>query len=205
MKECPTAPAQSRGGGLPAGPSPTTTRRLLSLARRGNTSALERLFRRLLPALLQWAHGRLPRWARRRVDTEDLVQEGFVNLFRHLGHIEPRRRHALRAYLQESIRNRIRDEIRRAGQVEVNDGPTPDLRDVGRSPLDRAVARENSSRYRVALTRLEENEQELIVGRIELSLSYEQLALATGRPSPDAARVAVRRALLHLAEEFPAE
>ena len=40
------------------------------------------------------------------------------------------------------------------------------------------------------------------MGRIELSFSYEQLALATERASPAAARVAVRRALLRLAQEI---
>ena len=191
--------------GLPIESQPTTSRLLLSLAGRGDASALNRLFSRLQPMLRRWARGRLPRWARRRVDTEDLVQEAFVNLFRHLGRIEPRRRHALRAYLQESIRNRIRDEVRRAGQVEVSPAATPDCHDAGSSPLERAVTSENSRRYRLALARLDVGEQELIVGRIELGLSYEQLALATGRPSPDAARVAIRRALLRLAAEIPSE
>jgi len=136
------------------------------------------------------------------VDTVDLVQEALVNLFRHLGRIEPKRRRALRAYLQESIRNRIRDEIRRAGQVETSGGPTPTLPDPGTSPLGRAIALENTTRYREALRRLDPGDHELIVARVEMGLSYEQLALATERPSPDAARVAVRRALLRLAEEL---
>ena len=205
MRETSSLPSRTQNDGAPVESLPTTSRLLLSLAKRGDTSAVNRLFYRFLPALRRWARGRLPRWARRRVDTEDLVQEAFVNVFRHLGRIEPRRRHALRAYLQESIRNRIRDEVRRAGQVEVSREAAPDLHDLGSSPLDRAVASENSSRYREALARLDAGEQELIVGRIELGLSYEQLALATERSSPDAARVAVRRALLRLAAEIPTE
>jgi RNA polymerase sigma factor (sigma-70 family) len=179
----------------------TTSLRLFLRARRGDSSALNRLFGHLLPGLQRWARGRLPSWARRRMDTVDLVQEALVNLFRHLGRIEPKRRRALRAYLQESIRNRIRDEIRRAGQVETSGGLTPALPDPGTSPLDRAVALENTARYREALRRLDPGDHELIVARVEMGFSYEQLALATGRPSPDAARVAVRRALLRLAEE----
>jgi RNA polymerase sigma-70 factor (ECF subfamily) len=190
----------------PPAPLPTTSRLLLSLLRRGDASVWNQLVKRMLPALSRWARGRLPRWARRRVDTDDLVQEAFVNLLRRLGGIvPPRSRHALRAYLQESIRNRIRDEVRRAGRVEVTPAATPDYRDLGSSPLDRTLASETVSRYRAALARLDAGEQELIVGRIELGLSYQQLALATGRPSPDAARVAVRRALLRLAEEIPAD
>jgi RNA polymerase sigma-70 factor (ECF subfamily) len=136
------------------------------------------------------------------MDTADLVQEALVNLFRHLGRIDPKRRRALRAYLQESIRNRIRDEIRRAGQVETSNGTVPNLSDPGTSPLDRVIALEKTARYREALRRLDPGDHELIVARVEMGFSYEQLALATGRPSPDAARVAVRRALLRLAEEL---
>jgi hypothetical protein len=46
------------------------------------------------------------------------------------------------------------------------------------------------------------DEQALIVGRIELGYTYEQIALSTGRPTANATRVAIRRALLHLAEEI---
>ena len=136
------------------------------------------------------------------MDTGDLVQEAFLNLFRRLGQVEPRRQGALRAYLQESIRNRIRDEVRRAGLVETSQEAGSDFADTGTSPLDRAIASESAERYREALARLELGDQELIVGRIELGFSYEQLALVTGRSSPDAARVAVRRALLRLAQEI---
>lgn len=135
------------------------------------------------------------------MDTGDLVQDAFLHLFQRMGQVEPRRRGALRAYLRESIRNRIRDEVRRAGRVETSQEADSGFADKGTSPLERAMARENAEQYREALARLEPGDQELIVGRIELGLSYEQLALATERPSPAAARVAVRRALLRLAQE----
>ena len=130
------------------------------------------------------------------------MQDAFINLFRRRGQIEPRRRGALRAYLQESIRNRIRDEVRRAGMVETTQTANPGWRDRGTSPLEHAITREKAARYREALARLDTADQELIVGRIELGYSYEQLALATGKSSPDAARVAVRRALLRIAGEI---
>src|SRR4051812_44307517 len=66
----------------------TTSLRLFLRARQGDPTALNRLFGHLLPGLQRWARGRLPSWARRRMDTVDLVQEALVNLFRHLGRIE---------------------------------------------------------------------------------------------------------------------
>jgi RNA polymerase sigma-70 factor (ECF subfamily) len=95
--------------------------------------------------------------------------------------------------------------VRRAGRVEVALSSTLDCLDPASSPLDRALAGEKAGRYHAGLARLEAGERELIVGRIELGLSYQQLALATDRPSPDAARVAVRRALLRLGEVIPGD
>ncbi|HSS49301.1 MAG TPA: sigma-70 family RNA polymerase sigma factor [Thermoanaerobaculia bacterium] len=185
-----------------AGDSFGSSRLLLARAQEGRTSAVSRLFRRVLPSLRRWARGRLPQWARARMDTEDLVQEAAANAFRHLRRIEPRRRHALQAYLQESIRNKIRDEVRRAGRVEVPASVGSEVPGAESSPLERALSAERLARYHTAVALLPEGDQELIVGRLDLGLSYEQLALATGRPSPDAARVGVRRALLRLAQEM---
>lgn len=174
-------------------------------ARAGEAAAVSRLFRILMPQLRRWARGRLPGWARRRFDTDDLVQEAFVNLHRHLQFLEPRRRDAIAAYLRQSIRNRIRDEMRRGERVEIGGLPLAEAGDRRPLPDIEAQRREEAARYRGGLARLESGDQELIVGRLELGLSYDQLALATRRASPDAARVAVRRALLRLADEIAAD
>jgi RNA polymerase sigma-70 factor (ECF subfamily) len=182
-------------------PPALTTRGLLTRVRDGDREALEALFARLVPFLQRWARGRLPHWARSGADTADLVQEAVVSTFRRIDGFEPRRKNALRAYLQQAIRNRIRDAIRRNSRhasVNIDD---LDLAGNG-TPLEDAIGEEHTVRYRTALQRLDREEQELIVGRIELGYSYEQLALAAGRPSPDAARMAVKRALLRLAEEI---
>ena len=49
---------------------------------------------------------------------------------------------------------------------------------------------------------LRDEERELIVARIEMGLTYAELAQATGKPSMDAARMAVSRALVRLVEEM---
>ncbi len=177
---------------------------LLLRAQRGESGAVSALFQRLLPSLARWAHGRLPAWARARMDTGDLVQDALMATFRRLPRIEPRRKKAIRSYLKQSIRNKIRDEMRRAGKVETSENAdvVPVAQDP--SPLDHVVSLQNTDRYRCALRRLSPGDQELITGRIQLDYSYDQLALATGKASPDAARVAVRRALLRLAEELDA-
>jgi RNA polymerase sigma factor (sigma-70 family) len=166
--------------------------------------AFSSLLASLRPRLVRWTRGRLPLWARARADTEDLVQDAFFGLLRRLPELDPIRREALERYLRRSIQNRVRDEVRRAGQVEVSEVDAAPRPADDTSPLSAAMAREDEERYRCGLLELDQAERELIVGRLDLGYSYDQLALATGRPSADAARVAVRRAMLKLAERIDA-
>jgi RNA polymerase sigma factor (sigma-70 family) len=165
-------------------------------------SSVERLFETLLPGLIDWTRGRLPRRARRRMDSGDLVQEACVGALKRIPDLDTEQPDAMRAYLQQCIRNRIRDELRRAGKGEVQNGDGDGSVDGAPSPLDTAILTEDQVRFRRALALLSPAEQELVVGRVDLDLSYEHLALATGRPSADAARVATRRAVLRLAREM---
>ena len=52
------------------------------------------------------------------------------------------------------------------------------------------------------LSRLTEEEREAVVTRVEFGLTYAEVAEALGKPSPDAARMAVVRALVKLAREM---
>jgi RNA polymerase sigma factor (sigma-70 family) len=179
-----------------------TSRELLRLARDGDSRALNALWSRQKSALQQWARGRLPQFARQVVDTHDLVQDALLQTFRGLKRFQDRGRGALQAYLREAVRNRIYDELRKVGRQPVR-GELPEaLRDHGASPLETVLDAELMGRYKAALATLSENERLLIVGRIEMAYTYEQLALATGRPNAEAARVAVRRALLKLAKKM---
>jgi RNA polymerase sigma-70 factor (ECF subfamily) len=192
--------------GTNGSPGSTTTLALLKRARDGDRNALDGLFARLLPGLRRWAHGRLGRGARDGSDTADLVQHAMVGALRHLDRFEPRRREALRAYLRQAIRNRVADEIRkhsrRPQHVPLD---TADLAaEPALSPLARLLSQEQEQRFLKALSRLKDEERELVIARLDLGYSYAQIALACGRPTPDAARMAVHRALLRLAEEMGA-
>ncbi len=194
------------GSGRPQGPPGTASSlRLFQRARGGSTSALNQLFQRNLGPVLRWARGRLPRWARTAADTADVVQDVMLRTFRRLTAIEVRGPRALQAYLRQAVQNRITDEIRRVRRRGVAEELEADLAAVGPSPYDAALTAETSERYKAALKRLRPRDRELIVGRFELGFSYEQLALASGRPSADSARVALNRAVLRLAEEIRRE
>jgi len=171
-------------------------------AKSGDQDALDRLFSRCLPSLRRWASGRLPRWTRDLLDTDDLVQETVIRTVKRIDAFEPRHEGALQAYLRQAVMNRIRDEIRRSGRAPASTELDENQPDRGASPLDEAIGAEAVERYEAALARLRPEEREAVVARIEMDGSYETVAQALGKPSPDAARMAVGRALLRLAEEM---
>lgn len=185
----------------------TATSDLLDRARSGDEAALDELFRRHLAPLRRWARGRLPRWTRDLRDTEDLVQETLTQTLKHLPGFTPRHEGALQAYLRQAVMNRVRDEVRRTVRHPIPDGigTHESFLDPGASPLEEVIGREAMDRYEAALQRLDPQEREAVIARVELQQSYQQIATALGKSSPDAARMTVTRALVRLAEEMDVE
>jgi RNA polymerase sigma-70 factor, ECF subfamily len=181
---------------------PESTFHLIERARAGDQQALERLFARHLKPLQRWARGRLPKWARDLADTDDLVQDTLVQTFKRIEHFEPRHVGALQAYLRQAVLNRIRNELRRKGrQPHATDLDGIEV-ESAESPLEQAIGHEAVERYESALQRLKPEEREAIIARVEMGYSFEELAEALGKSTPDAARKAAHRALVRLAEEM---
>ena len=179
-----------------------STFHLIERARAGDQEAMERLFARHLKPLQRWTRSRLPKWARDLADTDDLVQEALVQTFKRIEHFEPRRVGALQAYLRQAVLNRIRNELRRKGrQPHATDLDGLEVESV-ESPLEQAIGQEAVERYEGALQRLNAEEREAIIARVEMGYSFEELAVALGKPTPDAARKTAHRALVRLAEEM---
>jgi RNA polymerase sigma-70 factor (ECF subfamily) len=190
------------GSAASSGADPESTFHLIARARAGDQEAVERLFARHLAPLQRWARGRLPRWARDLADTNDLVQETLLQTFRRIEQFEPRGVGALQAYLRQAVLNRIRNELRRrARRPEDTDLDDVEAEDA-ESPLERAIGSEAVERYERALQRLRPEEREAIIAKVEMGYSNEELAVALGKPSAEAARKAAERALVRLAQEM---
>lgn len=182
--------------------APDQTAVLLERARSGDHAALDQLFDRHIPLLRQWARGRLPQWARGITDTSDLVQETVIATFRRLDAFEPRHEGALQAYLRQALVNRLRNELRRVATHPAGVELESALPDGQPSPLEQAIGEQTLDRYEAALGRLKQEDRDAIVSRVEFGMSFEEVANALGKPSPDAARMAVVRALERLAAEM---
>lgn len=182
--------------------APESSMVLVLRARQGDQDALDDLCARYLPRLRRWAHGRLPGWARDAVDTQDLVQATLAQVVQHLDSFEPRHEGAFQAYVRQALLNRIRDLIRRAHRVPAPD-PLSDERPASDpSPLEEAIGRELLDRYEAALLRLNPDDHEAIVARIEMGLSWSEVAEVLGKNSAASAQMTVNRALVRLAKEM---
>jgi RNA polymerase sigma-70 factor (ECF subfamily) len=177
-----------------------STLTLLTRARAGDSDAMNDLFARYLPALRRWASGRLPRHLRDLADTPDVVQETLIHVFKKIEGFEHRGEGAFHAYLRQAVMNRIRNEVRNAGYRPERGELDLEMPGDGRSPLEAAIGAEGISRYEAALERLDADDRELVVARLELGLTYAELATTTGKPSADAARMAATRAIARLIE-----
>jgi RNA polymerase sigma-70 factor, ECF subfamily len=193
-----------------SGPQPTdprlrATQDLLAAAKAGDAGARGALLARYLPRLRVWASGRLPRFARSLMDTEDLVQEVLLKTLEGLDHVEVRGPGGFQAYVRQAILNRIRDQVRWAARRPGPDEVPDDLRDPSPSPLEEAIGADVLARYERAFATLSPADQELLHLRLELDFDSEEIAAMTGRSSKDAARMAVQRALARLAEAMGRE
>jgi RNA polymerase sigma-70 factor, ECF subfamily len=178
---------------------------LMDQMKRGDQAALQTILQRQIPALQRWAHGRVPRSSRGMLDTVDLVQDTIIASLRRLDGLQIERQGALRAYLRQAVRNRVRDLVRRDRCRPASTSLPVDMADNAASPLEQLLGSENVARYEAAVQKLRPKDRDAIVARLELQDSYEQLAVVLGSRTANAARAAVMRAMKRLAAAMPPE
>ena len=199
-------PAPSNDTGRADPTDPGSEQRLLNRVRRGSASAVAGLFERYAPWLRGRASGRLPQWARSGgVATSDLVQDVLHHAFARLQWFESKHAGALRAYLRCAVENRVQDQMRRAirrleiARLALGEKPLRPFEDAA-PQYQQILNDEMWGRYREGLKRLKVRDRRLVVGRAELGYNFEQLAAIERLPSPDAARMALKRAVIRLSE-----
>jgi RNA polymerase sigma-70 factor (ECF subfamily) len=183
----------------------TTSLELVIRANAGDDAAVATLYERYKPRLQRWAHNRLPPHARGALQTEDLVQDTLTHVLGHLTAFNPRHEGAFQGYVRTALKNRIRDVARwqkRRGSRDVLDS---EIQGDDASPLDMAIGQETLDRYDRALERLRPEDRDLIIARIEMGLSNDEMRVMFEKPSQAAVHMALSRALIKLAEEMAHE
>ena len=173
---------------------------LLFLAQSGDEEALNRLLGRYLPRLTRWARARYPSQLRTMVGSGDLAQDAVIAALPRLRSLEVRSEGALWHFLTKSVRNRIID-LHRRGARRPKRGDMPENKTApGRDALGLAIAAEAFALYERALALLNPEDRRAVVLRLELGLSYKEVAAELDKPTPDAARMTVSRATERLAD-----
>ena len=91
----------------------STTSVLLNGLRSGDVAASEKLFSLYQPALLRWAHGRIPNQAKNYLETIDLVQETMTLALHNKEKIQADNAGAFFCYLRAIFINQIKQELRK--------------------------------------------------------------------------------------------
>ena len=139
--------------------------------------------------------------------TSDLVQDVLHHAFARLKWFESKHAGALRAYLRRAVENRVQDEMRRAIRRLDITRLAPGRNPYGPSRMRRRSISNSCTRRCGGVT-----------GRVEApegprspadrrpcgtGYNYDQLAAIERLPSPDAARKALKRAVVRLSEVMP--
>lgn len=128
------------------------------------------------------------------------MQDTLLRALQHLETFENRGEGAFLAYLRQGVMNAIRDDLRRTGTRPRHTELDTSVGDPAPAVLDQVIGSERLRRYEHALERLDPEQRQAIVLRIEFGFSHQQVAEALGKPTANAARMTVARALVELAK-----
>ena len=174
---------------------------VLKRAQQGDRSAALILIERAAPAVRRWARGRIPQSARNDADTEDVVQDAVLRTLKGVEKFQHHTVGGLQAYLRTSVMNRIRDLIRASGRRGISESLGDEVHDSLPSPLEALIVREKLDRFLEALQTLKPADRQVIIWRLELGYSVDEIASRLGK-SKAAAGMTVTRAMQRLGKEL---
>lgn len=176
---------------------------LVDRARRGDVAAREALFGGYRLALTRFLHARLPYSERVLLETDDLVQEVSTLAFASLHRFEYRGMGSFWRYLRRIGLNQVLKAARRGTRrpETVNEAPETleDPPESGESPVAVLLLKEDFAAFEGALHLVPERVREALLLRFELGADFGMIANECGFASPDAARMAVCRAVSRIA------
>jgi RNA polymerase sigma-70 factor, ECF subfamily len=188
---------------------------LVKKAKAGDEEALNDLFRRYYPRVLQIVRLRLGPALRARLESQDIVQDAFARAVAGFDRFEMREESAFIHWLSEIVRNSIRDKHdyfqakKRGSGKEAQPVDVDEREEVRHRTLPGGDAtpsriyqgKEDILRLAAALDGLDQEARDVIVFRDIEDLPFAEIGKMTGR-SEDAARMLYSRAKAKLAERF---
>lgn len=188
---------------------------LIRQAKSGDAEALNALFDRYSPRVLQIVRLRLGPTLRSKLESQDIVQDAFTRAVKGFDHFELRHEGAFIHWLGELVRNSINDrydqfraqkrDVRQENPIEPSEGTdsSQDRPLPGGDPTPSRVLenREDILRLSAAMDQLPQDARDVIVFRDLEELSFAEIGRLTER-SEDAARMFYARSKAKLAGIF---
>lgn len=186
------------------------TRELLVRWHGGDAKAMAELVEQERPFVESQVRSRLGNLLRRRVDTQDIVQETMLHALKNAPRFLLSDRSQFRGLLTRMVENRLRSSAARQQRQKRDQRREASLAPADGVPLDLdrpspvtdpgdAASRDDVRTWvRLALELLDADDREVLVLRDYQEMSFEQIAGETGE-SPDTVRMRHRRALPKLA------
>jgi RNA polymerase sigma-70 factor (ECF subfamily) len=144
---------------------------LLQACARGDQAALQSLYAMAAPQLFGLALGII----RNRELAEDVVQDSFVQAWRHAYRFDPDRGAAM-AWLARIVRNRCFDVLRQRGrEAPLDDAIMDGWEDPGSGPAELAMVSRDAQRLRDCLDMLEDGPRQSLLLAYYAGLTYEQV------------------------------
>lgn len=169
---------------------------LTSLAVQGDRTAIESLIAQLRPMVVRYCRGRLGRVSGQYHIADDVAQEVCIAVLSAL----PRYRDMGRpfaSFVFGIASHKVADALRSSVRSAVPTQDLPDGPDEGPGPEETVVRYIEAEHARRLLSRLPDNQRELLMLRVVSGLSAEETGNVLGM-SPGAVRVAQHRALARL-------
>ncbi len=184
-----------------------TTRGLVERAQKGDRDAIEALFAKSYPDLVQAVRFRLGEALRHRMDSLDLAQSAYLEAYRDLGGYEYSGKGSFRRWLMGIVENKIRGRLKffKAQRRDMRRDVALEDQSIHRetlSPVSRFLALEDRVRLEAAMDRLPDEYREVIISRYYLRMSWKAVGERHGQRSPEAVQMLARRALLKLKELY---
>ena len=184
-----------------------TTQDLVSKAQKADRGALDALFKKAYPDLLQAARFRLGPELRKRMDTFDLAQAAYQDALQDLPRYCYKGKGSFVRWLLAILENKIRSQLqffkrkRRDLRREVPILEGSSISSASRSPATKLVAEEDRARLEAAMDQLSEEYRNVIVSRYYLRMSWRDIGDQLGR-SEEAAQMLCHRALAKLKQWY---
>lgn len=196
----------------------TRTVELVQRAQRGDREALERVLARYYERVIGAVEVRIGPRLRAELETSDILQQTFLKAVELFDRFEMRDEGSLVHWLVKIAEGQIHDavahmhahkrDVERRVSLDVRDAngeTTPlgcSLASDSTNALDGTARSEAQQRLLAALDALPAHYREIVVLREYEGLAWDDVARETGRPSPDAARMLYRQAMLELTKEL---